>query len=199
MAHRGQPYVTVTPGHVQPGHVTINPVNPHVTMAPGQTVYMSGDGRTHPNVMGATHHHKYSLEDVFRFLDKDGNGSIDKREMTVGLRAMGLNPTDAEVDSLIRTSDTIRPDGRLQLDEFRNMVHTYKKSHPDPRQEMITAFRVFDRNGDGVIDKNELRQALTTLGFSKLSNHEVDQLFRAADTDGSGVIDFNELVRVLTS
>jgi len=142
---------------------------------------------------------KFALEDVFRFLDKDGNGSIDKRELAAGLRALGLNPTDAEVDALIRTSDTIHPDGRLQLDEFRNMVQTYKKSHPDPKQEMITAFKVFDRNGDGVIDKTELRQALTSLGVNKLTNQEVDQLFRAADTDGNGVIDFQELVRVLTS
>jgi len=144
-------------------------------------------------------HQKHSLEDVFRFLDKDGNGSLDRRELVVGLRAMGLNPTDADVEQLIRTTDTLHPDGRIQMDEFRNMVHNYKKSHPDPKQEMITAFRVFDRNGDGVIDKNELRQALTTLGYSKLTNLEVDQMFRAADTDGNGVIDFGELVRVLTS
>jgi len=130
--------------------------------------------------------------------DVDGNGSIDKLELTAGLRALGGNPTDAEVNALIMEADSkVKPNGRIEFNEFCELIAAHRKPRDAERAALVQAFRMFDRNGDGVIDKQELRQALTSLGYSKLTNAEVDELFAEADTDHSGTIDFNELVRVM--
>jgi Ca2+-binding EF-hand superfamily protein len=141
---------------------------------------------------------EFTIEEAFRFFDKDGSGSIDKHELVGGLRALGCNPTESEIEAIIEDADSkVQEDGRLQFSEFAELVEKYRKSRDEERETLVRAFRLFDRNGDGVIDKNELKQALTTLGFSKLTEEEVDELFAEADADDSGAIDFNELVRVI--
>jgi len=49
-----------------------------------------------------------ALEEVFKFFDKDGNGSIEKSELANGLRALGCNPTDAEIQAMIAEADDKR-------------------------------------------------------------------------------------------
>jgi len=139
-----------------------------------------------------------TAEQVFKFFDKDGSGSIDSNELATGLRAMGCNPTDSEIQDIIKHTDSkVNPNGRIEFVEFCRLVQTHGRTKDDERGTLIKAFKIFDKNGDGILDKNELRMALTTLGFSKLSSEEVDELFAEADKDGSGGIDLNELVRVM--
>lgn len=55
--------------------------------------------------------------------------------------------------------------------------------------EMEQAFRIFDRNGDGYIDADELRHQLTHLG-EKLDEQDVDEIIREIDADGDGKINY---------
>lgn len=52
------------------------------------------------------------------------------------------------------------------------------------------AFRVFDLDGNGYIDKNELRHVMKRLG-ENLSEDDVKEMFREADLNNDGKIDFN--------
>merc|ERR1711865_641239 len=49
--------------------------------------------------------------------------------------------------------------------------------------ELIEAFKVFDRDGNGFISAAELRHVMTNLG-EKLTDEEVDEMIREADVDG---------------
>jgi len=141
---------------------------------------------------------EYSLEEIFKFFDKDGSGSIDKSELAKGLRALGCNPTEEEIQALMDDADSkADPNGRIEFAEFVEIIDAHRKSKEDEQEALANAFKTFDKNGDGLISKEELRQALTTLGLSKLSDDEVDELFAEADTDENGFIEFNELVRVI--
>lgn len=56
-------------------------------------------------------------------------------------------------------------------------------------EEVKTAFRVFDKDGDGYISALELRFAVTNFG-EKMTDEEVDEMMAEADIDGDGKIDF---------
>lgn len=141
---------------------------------------------------------EYSLQDIFNFIDKDGNGSIDKYELTKGLQAMGCNPTEADIQSLMDDADSkVDANGKIEFAEFVELIEAHQKTKDDEREALAKAFKTFDKNEDGLISKEELRQALTTLGLTKLTDDEVDELFAEADTDESGFLDFNELIRVI--
>ena len=63
-------------------------------------------------------------------------------------------------------------------------------------EELIEAFKVFDRDGNGFISAAELRHVMTNLG-EKLTDEEVDEMIREADVDGDGQINYEEFVKIL--
>jgi calmodulin len=63
-------------------------------------------------------------------------------------------------------------------------------------EEIINAFRVFDKNDSGIITASELKHVMTTIG-DKLTDEEVDALIREADIDGNGNINYEEFVRTM--
>ena len=71
-------------------------------------------------------------------------------------------------------------------------VHNY-----DEVEEMIETFKVFDRDGNGLISAAELRHVMTNLG-EKLTDEEVDEMIREADIDGDGQINYEEFVMLMT-
>lgn len=56
-------------------------------------------------------------------------------------------------------------------------------------EDMRTAFKVFDIDGDGFIDAQELRQTMHDLG-EDLTEHGVNAMMRSADRNGDGKIDY---------
>jgi len=60
-----------------------------------------------------------------------------------------------------------------------------------PTDALMDAFKVFDRDGNGVIDIDELRHMMVALG-ENLSEDEIRATLAEADADGDGVINFEE-------
>ena len=57
-------------------------------------------------------------------------------------------------------------------------------------EEIADAFKIFDKNGDGFINAQELRQVMTSLG-EHLTEKELEDMMKEADTDGDGLINYN--------
>ena len=60
-------------------------------------------------------------------------------------------------------------------------------------QELIEAFKTFDRDGNGSISAAELRHAMTILGET-FTDEEVDEMIMAADVDGDGLNNYEEFI-----
>ncbi len=60
-----------------------------------------------------------------------------------------------------------------------------KMKDTDSEEEILEAFKVFDKDGNGFISAAELRHIMTNLG-EKLTDEEVDEMIREADIDGDG-------------
>jgi calmodulin len=66
----------------------------------------------------------------------------------------------------------------------------------DTEDDIIEAFRVFDKDGNGTISAAELRHVMTNLG-EKLTDEEVDEMIREADVNGDGIIDYKEFTKII--
>jgi Ca2+-binding EF-hand superfamily protein len=64
------------------------------------------------------------------------------------------------------------------------------------KERMLDLFRQWDTDGNGEIDKGEMRRGLESIGLSA-SREEVDGLFALVDKDGSGDISYRELFDAL--
>lgn len=62
--------------------------------------------------------------------------------------------------------------------------------------QVLQLFRQWDQNGDGALDKKELRRAVRSLGYYA-STEDVDELFKACDHSGDGLIDHKEMKHAL--
>ena len=59
----------------------------------------------------------------------------------------------------------------------------------DTEEEIRDAFRIFDKDGNGLISAHELRQIMMNLG-EKVTDEELDEMMREADLNGDGQIDY---------
>jgi calmodulin len=87
--------------------------------------------------------------------------------------------------------------GTIEFNEFLQMM-SKKMKDADGEEELKEAFRVFDKNNDGLISSNELRHVMTSLG-ERLSEEEVDDMIKEADLDGDGQVNYEEFVNILTA
>ena len=68
---------------------------------------------------------------MFRLVDQDSNGFVDVQELMLALRILGENPTDSEVEAMIKAFD-IDGDGHLSLTEFHAFINTTFPTKLDP-------------------------------------------------------------------
>jgi len=55
-------------------------------------------------------------------------------------------------------------------------------------------FEAADKDGNGSLDREELKEALEALGFVATSDKDLDKIMKKADKDKNGVIDFDEFL-----
>lgn len=154
------------------------------------------------------------FREAFSLFDKDGDGSITTKELGTVMRSLGQSPTEAELQDMINEVDAdgknsthtasfitctwndgtvlflnASGNGTIDFEEFLTMMER-KMRDTDTEEEMTEAFRVFDKDGNGVITAAELKQVMANLG-ENLTEEEVAEMIKEADTDGDGVVNLN--------
>jgi len=80
----------------------------------------------------------------------------------------------------------------VHSDVIKSFVETADSSIG--QRALVDMFKVADKNGDGKLDTDEVREALHKLGFSWLKDKQVAGILKRADQDNNGVIDYQEFV-----
>lgn len=136
------------------------------------------------------------IKEAFSLFDKDNDGYIASKELGTVMRSLGQNPSQAELQDMLKDSTASSNGGKIDFPEFLTLMARKMKDDGDSEEEIREAFRVFDRDGNGRISTAELRHVMTSIG-EKLSEDEVKELIKEADPNGSGLVDYNEFVNVM--
>lgn len=145
---------------------------------------------------GLTEDQVAEFKEAFMLFDQDEDGTITMAELGVVMRSLGQRPTETELRDMVNEVDQ-DGNGTIEFNEFLQMM-SKKMKGADGEEELREAFRVFDKNKDGLISSSELRHVMTSLG-EKLSDEEVDDMIREADLDGDGMVNYEEFVTILTA
>jgi len=128
--------------------------------------------------------------DILR--DQEDNLSVEK--VGEALRAIGFNPTDAEVMDLVNKFDT-NADGEISKAEWEEMVKDMDQFPKDNEEDIKNAFAVVAK-GDPTISTAELTFIMTTLG-TQLDESEAQAMVKTVDANGDGSVDWTEFTVML--
>ncbi|RHZ56338.1 hypothetical protein Glove_402g17 [Diversispora epigaea] len=127
---------------------------------------------------------------AFKLYDNKGDDSIPSEALGDLLRALDQNPTQEEVNQLVKSVGS-----KLDFKKFLEILGRPGGFSPaGTYEEFIEGFQVFDKDRTGYISAAELRYVLTSLG-EKLSDAEVDELMKTIDIDESGNIKYEEFIK----
>ncbi|KAE8693961.1 putative calcium-binding protein CML12 [Hibiscus syriacus] len=112
------------------------------------------------------------LKDIFARFDMDSDGSLTVLELAALLRSLGLKLSGDQIHVLLSNMDS------------------------NGNEELMEVFRLFDRDGNGIITAAELAGCMAKMGHP-LKYKELIEMMREADSDGDGVISFSEFSSVM--
>src|SRR5574343_1468733 len=127
-----------------------------------------------------------SCKHVFDILDANKNGSLDIVEFSKAARALGLNPTEADIQDVLNEYDTNK-DGVLNFSEFMKLVRLVKVGNENSLEDILNIYNRCFPDNDGYISTDDLRKILTGQG-EPLNDHEVQQIIDHFDKDDNGRI-----------
>jgi len=138
------------------------------------------------------------LKEVFIAMDEDNDGTLTVGELKEGLKRAGVAiPAD-----LAMLMDNIDTDGSGVLDYSEFMAATLDKRKYIQEDLCWRAFKTFDNDGSGHIDKEELLKLLGIDNISdmmevRVTEAEVDAIMKEVDLNGDGKIDFDEFLQMM--
>ncbi len=107
---------------------------------------------------------------------------------------------EVKTDQLKTEQKLLTKSGEVDLKSAREQFESRLKNlelSPDIRQTIIQeAFRMFDTDNSGEIDKKEFRKLVKSLGL-ELNNRKINELMKKIDTNNSGQIDMEEFTRMM--
>lgn len=131
-----------------------------------------------------------TLQQVFGYLDEDGDGKISPAELQSCVNTMGGKLSSEEAMAAVRSSDS-DGDGLLGFEDFRSLMEE-SCSEEERREELKLAFSMYENKpGSGCITPSSLKRMLTQLGEST-SIDDCKAMIHSFDLNGDGVLSFQE-------
>ena len=144
--------------------------------------------------------HRYHKSDK---TNEDANDfmSIWSKMGLIHLNDSSLKDFKRDTDTYLQTvTDAIYTDNTNICDEFMKFLEDKYLEDYGPRnpmdRDLRNTFLAFDKDGDGVINFQDLKQTLLELG-EIVTDHDIADMIDQADFGGDGVLDFQEFKHLM--
>ncbi|XP_028931464.1 myosin regulatory light chain 2, atrial isoform [Ornithorhynchus anatinus] len=132
------------------------------------------------------------FKEAFSCIDQNRDGIISKSDLKETFSQLGkLNVSDEELEEMLQEGK-----GPINFTVFLSLFGE-KLNGTDPEDSILSAFRMFDPNGTGLVNKDEFKQLLLTQA-DKFTPAEVEQMFAVTPIDMAGNIDYKSLCYIIT-
>lgn len=136
------------------------------------------------------------LEIAFSLFDDQDTKVIPITNLRQLMLSVAHYPSDMELQEIQAEIDA-DGSGELYLSDFLHIM-SQKYANMSTEDEIIAAFRVFDKEGTGLISESEFRHIMQNMG-EQLTDDEVEEIIRDANSDLEGNIDYVRFVRMMST
>jgi len=102
--------------------------------------------------------------------------------------------SDEEVEQMFNAVDTDKS-GFIDYSEF--VVSAMNERQLTTNDKLQAAFKMFDKDGSGIISADEIKEVLQFGNTNSLSTSAVDAIIKQVDENGDGEISFEEFTTMM--
>jgi calcium-dependent protein kinase len=135
-----------------------------------------------------------ALRDTFIRLDGNGDGLLTVSEMKKGLENIFLKEVPSDLQQIMEDVDADHS-GVIDYTEF--LAATLDKKVYMVEDVCWQAFRIFDRNNDGRISKDDMHAVLTDDDVQSSCGLDIEEMMHIVDSNDDGTIDFQEFMEMM--
>ncbi|KAJ1458399.1 hypothetical protein M885DRAFT_512803 [Pelagophyceae sp. CCMP2097] len=134
------------------------------------------------------------LREAFQLFDEDGDGTINQEELGTVMRSLGQDVAGPQLQKIFQSID-VDGSGALNFQEFLTLVALYLPASCTGDEELLEAFKVFDKNNSGTLSIIELTATVHALGIDA-TPEQLQSMIACCDDDEDGLVQFQEFKRV---
>merc|ERR1712236_56846 len=126
------------------------------------------------------------LKNCFDLFDTKKQEFLSADDLDEILRAMGFRPSKEELKEILEEIDE-DGSGEIEFGEFCQLCAKFLVEEPDEetmKAELKEAFRVYDKEANGFITTDQLREIIAELD-TRLTSEDLDGIIEEIDEDGS--------------
>ena len=136
-------------------------------------------------------------KEAFQIFDKHSEGYISSKELGTIMSSLGFNISDEDLNEIINIYDNDENNNLIDFISFLEII-SKKKDNIYKEEDLIDAFRIFDKEGNGKISSKELRYVIMSSGEDFNENY-IKELINESSVDHDEFIDYHKFIKLLIS
>ena len=136
-------------------------------------------------------------KEAFQIFDKHSEGYISPKELGTILSSLGFNLSDEDLNEITNIYDNEQNNNGIDFISFLEII-SKKKENIYKEEDLIDAFRIFDKEGNWKISSKELLYVMMSSG-EDLNENYIKELINESSIDHGEFIDYQKFVELLIS
>ena len=136
-------------------------------------------------------------KEAFQIFDKHSEGYISSNELGTIMSSLGFNISDEDLNEITNIYDNDQNNNMIDFISFLGII-SKKKGNIYKEEDLIDAFRIFDKEGNGKISSKELLYVMMSSGEDFNENY-IKELINESSIEHDEFIDYQKFVKLLIS